>query len=568
MEIVKCIANIESYGKCELDSEYVKGYVSLEKTNDAFFLNVKAECVFYPYGYARVFERTSSLVITLKLPKVCKLMCQRLISPFWAEPAFCECTTQIPCNCQYLLTKHSEQVGFYVPIVNENYRTTIQKGENADEIEIIVSTYSPGGLKIEGTVLTVSTSDDAYDAICRGFNNIMKRNLIKTPAKSEKAYPDIFNKLGWCTWDAFYHDVSEKLIFDKMEEFKEKDIPAKWVLIDDGWSCVNDDMKLTSIYEDRQKFPYGLKHTIDVLKEKYGVESVGMWHSATGYWHGTFFEDETTLKTASGINIPSGYDFFNKWHSYLKNQGVDFVKIDCQGNVAEFLKNTPSALETTINIQNGIEKSVAENFEFMINCMGMASINMFNRQKSSVCRNSDDFFPLENDSLKSHVLQNVYNAVFTDSMFYCDFDMWWSNHPQARQNAILRAVSGGPFYISDRLGESDAEIINKFVDANGTVKRYDSTAKPVFDDIFGFDDVLKIFNTNKDGGVVAVFSFDKGGTFTLCAKDIGTAGKYVITDKFTGDKWEICPEETITLKIDKNDARMFEFTRKDSNYSF
>ena len=37
MEIVKCIANIESYGKCELDSEYVNGYVSLEKANDAFF---------------------------------------------------------------------------------------------------------------------------------------------------------------------------------------------------------------------------------------------------------------------------------------------------------------------------------------------------------------------------------------------------------------------------------------------------------------------------------------------------------------------------------------------------
>ncbi|MBQ7901239.1 MAG: hypothetical protein IJ365_04660 [Clostridia bacterium] len=33
--------------------------------------------------------------------------------------------------------------------------------------------------------------------------------------------------------------------------------------------------------------------------------------------------------------------------------------------------------------------------------------------------------------------------------------MWWSNHPTARSSGMLRAISAGPVYLSDRIGESD-----------------------------------------------------------------------------------------------------------------
>ena len=35
--------------------------------------------------------------------------------------------------------------------------------------------------------------------------------------------------------------------------------------------------------------------------------------------------------------------------------------------------------------------------------------------------------------------------------------MWWSDDGQATKNAVLRAMSGGPVYMSDKLGRSVGE---------------------------------------------------------------------------------------------------------------
>ena len=39
---------------------------------------------------------------------------------------------------------------------------------------------------------------------------------------------------------AFYHAVTAEKIVSKMEEFREKNIPIKWIMIDDGWGCISD----------------------------------------------------------------------------------------------------------------------------------------------------------------------------------------------------------------------------------------------------------------------------------------------------------------------------------------
>eukprot|EP00883_Tetradesmus_obliquus_P016561 jgi/Sobl393_1/9775/SZX78134.1 len=53
----------------------------------------------------------------------------------------------------------------------------------------------------------------------------------------EKQVPDICSSLGWCTWDAFYHDVSGLGLQQGLEGFRAAD-PARvprWLIIDDGW---------------------------------------------------------------------------------------------------------------------------------------------------------------------------------------------------------------------------------------------------------------------------------------------------------------------------------------------
>ena len=62
-------------------------------------------------------------------------------------------------------------------------------------------------------------------------------------------------------------------------------MPVSWVLIDDGWSQTHNN-KLTGFGADPTRFPQGLAHTIDVLKQDYGVRYVGVWQAFQGYWGG------------------------------------------------------------------------------------------------------------------------------------------------------------------------------------------------------------------------------------------------------------------------------------------
>ena len=561
MKIIKYEANLENYGAMSLDCDLVKGAVMSEEKDGALFINVDCECQFEPYDYTRVFQRYGSVVITAEVDDVEKILAQRIKSPFWAGPEFADDFTAIPDRTQALLVKNDKGYKFIYALANGDFQTTIRSGKKENQLEICINKIAPDTTKAKGTALISVDGENPYELIRRGFEILEEEKLINVQLKKYKKYPETLNYLGWCTWNAFYHDVTEDGIIGKMEEFREKGIPVRWVLIDDGWSEYNDDMTLRSIYEDKTKFPGGLKQTVKILKEKYGVLSVGAWHSATGYWKGTDFSDETTIGTPQGIEVPAGYEFYSKWHTYLKEQGIDFVKVDCQGNIWEYMQNNRNSLPAVIKAQQGLDKAAAESFEFMINCMGMVNINMLNRNDSVMCRNSDDFFPLDKESLENHVKQNVYNALFNDYLYYCDFDMWWSKHFQAAQNGVLRAISGGPFYLSDKTGDSEAEVIKMFVDENGRINRYDHAAKPTLDCVCGIDKVLKVFNNRGNDGVVATFTFKEGGKCTVSAADFGGEGTYLVKEKLSGEEFTLNKGEAFECSMSDHEVRMYEFTK-------
>ena len=59
-----------------------------------------------------------------------------------------------------------------------------------------------------------------------------------------------------------------------MEEFRRKNIPVSWVLLDDGWSDVDrKNGTLRSFGADPSRFPKGLSHTVRLLKDEFGVET-------------------------------------------------------------------------------------------------------------------------------------------------------------------------------------------------------------------------------------------------------------------------------------------------------
>lgn len=109
---------------------------------------------------------------------------------------------------------------------------------------------------------------------------------------------------------------------------------------------------------------------------------------------------------------------------------------------------------------------------------------MLARPSSGLSRNSDDFFPERPRGFVKHLVQNVYNALWHGQMFHCDFDMWWSSHESAVQSGVLRAISGSPIYVSDRIGGSDPAHILPTVTDDGRVMLCDGPAMPTRDCLY------------------------------------------------------------------------------------
>ena len=60
------------------------------------------------------------------------------------------------------------------------------------------------------------------------------------PHRTERRYPEMFEYLGWCSWDSMQIRVDHKGLVEKCQEFKTKNIPVKWAIIDDMWAHVTD----------------------------------------------------------------------------------------------------------------------------------------------------------------------------------------------------------------------------------------------------------------------------------------------------------------------------------------
>ena len=555
MKILSSTATLEKYGITEPCEEILLGKSEICDG----IVSIDFKCVKYPYDFCRMFTRDSAVQVTLDTGKTEKYLGQYCFNPFWARSVFGDDLSAEVKEMQYLLTKSTDKYVFVLPISNDKFNTTIKA--DGDNIKLCVNLLYSGAEFISGDIAVIVEDTNPYAAVKNGFKKAYDKGLIKTPPKDRKKYPEVLNKLGWCSWNAFYHDVTEEKLIAKLDEFKAKDIPVKWILIDDGWSEFAD-MKLKSIYEDRTKFPNGLKHTIERIKSEYGIEAVGVWHSLTGYWYGTDFNDDSIIQARYDRFIPKGYDFYSKWHTYLKEQGVDFVKVDCQGNTVEFLKNKEDALGTISEIFDGLEQSAKESFDFMINCMGMNNINSLNHKSSVLLRSSDDFYPKKEDGFYNHALDNIYNSVFYNELFYCDFDMWWSKHFGAKQNAVLRFISGGPVYMSDEVNGSDSEYIKIFTDKDGSFKRPQNALRPTYDCLFGFDKILKAFNKVDDGYIITAFSFSESGTATLSQSDIGIKCDTEVTELFSNEVFTLKNDEKVDIIMDKNDVKLYKLCPK------
>ena len=518
-------------------------------------------------GAACGFAPERAIVMTLGDLEPDALLGSRHDGPWWMYPTFGKDFSALASRTQSLLVKSGALNYHLLPLTGDNFRCEF----NAGKVEF--TSDMSGICHLTGAFMAISASTDPLAAVEMNYRGARKLGGIRVPLRSERQLPEFFKGFGWCTWDAFYKEVTSEKIYEKLSEFRNKGIPVKWVIIDDGWMTVNGD-KLAGFDVDRTKFPEGLKATIARMKSEFGVEKVGVWHAFNGYWRGIdmtsalyFAQRENLFVTPGGLALPSldeekAFRFWDAWHSFLASEGVDFLKVDNQSSNSTHIIGAVATAEGCRRAHNSIERSISKNFGgAVIDCMGMDMENVLARPMSAVSRNSDDFFPKRERGFIKHLIQNAYNAIWHSQIHYCDFDMWWSDHfESAYQSGVLRAISGSPIYVSDKIGESNRETILPTIDEDGSVMLCDEACRPTLDCVYtdcaAEKKLLKVWNRSGENFAVAAFNVnDEEVSDTLdftTIPGLSQDREYVAYEYFTKKFLRICFFEDTALTLPKD----------------
>lgn len=499
------------------------------------FLEQNSECAVFtaakikrrePYfGLQTYFDKREGISFVIHGIEAEKWMVIYQHKDWWCRPVFIDKEREIPERTQMILLKNGGEYCVFLAVSNEMCRTDFSGSTNA--IRVKISSNCENLNAMEGLSFVWVSGNDPYKICKRAVEYALL--LLKRPdmLRQNRKYPEIFEYFGWCSWDAFYHEVSEEGVLEKAKELKKKNIPVKWFLIDDGWLDADyTEQVLCGLDAEKGKFPEGLAGCVKKLKVDYRISKVGVWHAIMGYWNG--LKSESTAAKLLGVGarrlpdsriIPDAdagkaFCFFDKWHSYLQECGIDFVKVDGQSSVSLFYSGLKSYGEASAAIQKGLGASAALHFNNqIINCMGMASEDMWNRTSSVISRSSDDFVPNVPHGFCEHAIQNSYNSLLQGQFYWGDWDMFWSEHEENRQSSMLRAVSGGPVYTSDPVDKTDGRYIWPLIFKDGKIIRCDEVGLPAIDCLFEnpaeSKHALKVFNRKKDCVIVAAFAVNQ-----------------------------------------------------------
>ncbi len=496
----------------------IEASVALEELSDVTAATVTVDIPNHPFRESFNLQEKSPVQLRVFFEEAplrrCAIYQHR---DWWSRPAFLTSCEELPSRTQYLLLEGDQYFGVILPMAGNKTKTYISGGTQA-EVVFEMTAYTGGINKIEDYCFLLSRGSNLYEVSDRVMATACR--LKKVPIKADREYPTMFEYFGWCSWDAFYTDITEEKVIDKVKELKEKQIPVRWILMDDGWLSTQNQC-LADFKPDAQKFPREFKYLTDEIKENSEIDWIGVWHALGGYWGGVAPDSalaqtmsQQLYLTKNGKLLPhydpeKGSLFWKEWYSYLRNQGINFVKVDGQSALKNYYKNNEEIAKVAAGTHQGLETAVNMLMDGnIINCMGMAIENVLSRPGTCISRNSDDFVPGEEHGFREHILQNTYNAMFHDAVYACDWDMYWTNHPDAGKHALVRAISGGPIYVSDRIGESVQQEIMPLVYQDGRVLRMDRCAMPTMDCMFESPlgkQVLKLTNTVNGTGAIAAF---------------------------------------------------------------
>ena len=411
-----------------------------------------------------------------------------------------------------------------------------------DSLELVAESGDPATVTDQIVGLFVAAGPDPYALLEQAARSVMAR-MGTGRLRREKPLPAFAGHFGWCTWDAFYGEVSHDKVRLGLESFRAGGLSPRYLILDDGWQSVQKmptgETRLTG-FAANDKFPGDLAPTVRMAKGEFGVETFLVWHALNGYWGGVDDSSlpgydarpmrrdhspgilEFTPGWTTSLNeyfggfvsvVPPRHiaRFFQDYHRHLRAQGVDGVKVDNQATLEGVAAGLGGRVVLMQRYHEALEGAAQTHFAgALINCMSCSNEMFYSAPASTLTRTSTDFWPNDPASHGLHLYTNAQVGAWFGEFVHPDWDMFQSGHPMGAYHAAGRAVSGGPVYVSDKPGVHDFALLHKLVLSDGSVPRADLPGRPTRDCLFHDptreDVLLKLFSRNGEAGVVGVFN--------------------------------------------------------------
>ncbi|KAL9319211.1 hypothetical protein ACSQ67_015728 [Phaseolus vulgaris] len=499
---------------------------------------------------------------------------------WWMTHRVGTCGRDVPLETQFMLIENKDSKDYQensptvytvlLPLLEGQFRAVLQ-GNDKNEIEISLESGDPAVQTKHGLHLVyMHAGTNPFEVINQAVKAVEKHKQTFSH-REKKKLPSFFDWFGWCTWDAFYTDVTAEGVEEGLKSLSGGGTSPRFLIIDDGWQQIESKPKngddcfvqegsqfatrLTGIKENTKFQKYGqsndtisgLKHVVDEAKRCHNMKYVYVWHALAGYWGGVkpaasgmehydtslaypvqspgvlgnqpdIVMDSLSVHGLGLVHPKKVFDFYNELHAYLASCGVDGVKVDVQNIIETLGSGHGGRVMLTRSYLQALEASVAKNFpdNGCIACMCHNTDGLYSSKQTAVVRASDDFYPCDPASHTIHISSVAYNTLFLGEFMQPDWDMFHSLHPAAEYHAAARAISGGPIYVSDKPGKHNFNILKKLVLYDGSVLRAQLPGRPTVNTLFvdparDGTSLLKIWNLNKCSGVVGVFNCQGAG---------------------------------------------------------
>lgn len=366
-----------------------------------------------------------------------------------------------------------------------------------------------GKTAIKGNIPLVSWAKAAspYEACSKAWTQASKSEQINgwMKLREEKEYPEMFNYLGWCSWEGYHKGITSDKMVAEFKGLQASTVPIRYFLVDDG-HFDND-----TIAPHKKKFPQGYKPLTD-LRSDDGIRWVGMWYALLGEHNAMSPDQPEAIKEAMMLahnkrmvakpDSESIETFFDYMLNFSKRDDIDFVKIDFCGTLLpmyagskqsfplgpfpptnEHAVDNPS--EATTTFARLYQTAMAEKFKGLLNCNWHVPHFIFNSGDSAVGRCSEDYKVGNLGKAKAHLYHSYSAMPWLGQTAWGDHDMFHSSDQVAgRMMAVSKAVSGGPVYVSDRHTQLVPENISPLCYENGLLPRPLAPASPLPEDLF------------------------------------------------------------------------------------